>query len=183
MNTLPLAAALIVAFGLAQATGSPRESGALALRTTTATTALGSPEAEGQRLLELTNQARASGATCGDQVFAPAPPLTWNPKLHQAALAHAARMAGANFFAHIDPLDGSGEWERMVRAGYAPSASGENIAAGDSSPESTVQGWLKSPGHCANIMSADFREFGAAYASDPKSEWGIYWVQVFGSPQ
>ena len=157
MNNVPLAAALIVAFGLAQAIDSPRERGTLALQTTTATTALGSPESEGQRLLELTNQARVSGATCGDQVFAPAPVLTWNPKLYQAALAHAVRMASANFFAHIDPSDGSGEWERMVRAGYAPSASGENIAAGDSSPEGTVRGWLESPGHCANIMSADFR--------------------------
>lgn len=144
---------------------------------------LKSAEEEGRRILQLTNQARAKGAVCGSQRFPPAPPLTWNPKLHQAALAHARRMASANFFDHTDPADNSSEWERMVRAGYAPSASGENIAAGDYSPQSTVQAWLKSPGHCSNIMSTDFREFGAAYATNPKSEWGIYWVQVFGSPQ
>lgn len=146
-------------------------------------TALKSAQEEGRRILQLTNQARAKGAVCGSQRFPPAPPLTWNARLYQAALAHAKRMASADFFDHTDPASGSSVWDRMIRAGYAPSTSGENIAAGDYSPESTVQAWLKSPGHCANIMSPDFREFGAAYATNPKSEWGIYWVQVFGSPQ
>ena len=44
-----------------------------------------------------------------------------------------------------------------------------------------VQGWLKSPGHCANIMSPDFSEMGAAFAVNPKSSAGIYWVQVLGA--
>lgn len=169
---------LVLATGRAQA-NQPVPPG----QPTMPTPALKSAEEAGRRILQLTNQARSKGAQCGSQRFPPAPPLAWNPKLYQAALAHARRMATANFFDHTDPADNSSSWDRMVRAGYAPSASGENIAAGDSSPESTVQGWLKSPGHCSNIMSTDFREFGAAYATNPKSEWGIYWVQVFGSPQ
>jgi hypothetical protein len=44
---------------------------------------------------------------------------------------------------------------------------GENIAAGYSSVRSTVEGWLKSPGHCANIIGPYFREIGAAKAASP----------------
>ena len=44
-----------------------------------------------------------------------------------------------------------------------------------------VAGWLASPGHCANLMNAQFRELGAAYAVDPKSDAAIYWTAVFGT--
>ncbi|NAS64013.1 hypothetical protein CVE36_25460, partial [Pseudomonas syringae pv. actinidiae] len=46
-----------------------------------------------------------------------------------------------------------------------------------------VDGWLVSPGHCANLMSPGFRELGAAYAMDPKSDAGIYWTAMFGTQQ
>lgn len=46
-----------------------------------------------------------------------------------------------------------------------------------------VDGWLASPGHCATLMNPDFTELGAAYAVDPKSDAGIYWTGLFGSPQ
>ncbi len=44
-----------------------------------------------------------------------------------------------------------------------------------------MAGWLSSPGHCANIMSADFTEMGAAHAIERSSTSTIYWTQVFGS--
>ncbi len=39
------------------------------------------------------------------------------------------------------------------------------------------------PGHCANLMNPGFRELGAAYAMDPKSDAGIYWTAMFGTQQ
>jgi uncharacterized protein YkwD len=47
-----------------------------------------------------------------------------------------------------------------------------------------VQGWLDSPGHCANIMNDDFTEMGAAYAVNTAREPArIYWTQVLGTPR
>ena len=56
------------------------------------------------------------------------------------------------------------------------SKSGENIAAGYSTVLSVMEGWLKSPGHCANIMSPYFREIGAAKAVNLNSTYHTYWT-------
>ena len=58
---------------------------------------------------------------------------------------------------------------------------GENIAFGPESAEEVVAGWLGSPGHCANIMDARFRDTGIAVATGRK-RGHIYWVQEFGLP-
>lgn len=44
-----------------------------------------------------------------------------------------------------------------------------------------IDGWLASPGHCANLMNPQYKELGAAYATDPKSDAGIYWTAMFGA--
>ena len=63
----------------------------------------------------------------------------------------------------------------------APVAVGENIAAGATSAEEVMEGWLASPGHCENIMSPRFSEMGIAWVVDPKSASGVYWAQTFGT--
>ncbi len=45
-----------------------------------------------------------------------------------------------------------------------------------------MQGWIDSPGHCANLMSPTFTEMGIAFVVERKSEPGIYWTQVFATP-
>jgi uncharacterized protein YkwD len=89
-------------------------------------------------------------------------------------------MARRNYFSHTGK-DRSDPGRRAQRAGYRWTQIGENIAAGQGSPEDVVAGWLASPGHCANIMGRDFREMGAAYAIGRDSEAGIYWTQMFGT--
>ena len=68
-----------------------------------------------------------------------------------------------------------------LRAGYNWLAVGENIAEGAANAEVVVQGWLKSPGHCVNIMSPQFREMGLAYFTDFAHKGDIYWAQTFGT--
>jgi len=69
-------------------------------------------------------------------------------------------------------------------AGYAWSALGENIAAGQSTVEIVVDGWMKSDGHCANLMNANFREIGAAcVAGNANTTYRTYWTQDFGTPR
>jgi len=53
--------------------------------------------------------------------------------------------------------------DRAKAAGYRGRQIGENIAAGQSSPNKAMASWLASPGHCANLMNPMFTQVGAAY--------------------
>ncbi|PQZ86351.1 MULTISPECIES: CAP domain-containing protein [Pseudomonas] len=141
---------------------------------------LGDWQTEGRQLLNLINTARAQSRQCGTQAFSPTTPLSWNDDLAGAANSHTRNMANGNFFDHLDP-DGRTPGDRAELAGYIAKNIGENIAAGLDTPRKVVDGWLASPGHCANLMNPQFRELGAAYAMDPKSDAGIYWTGVFAA--
>lgn len=143
---------------------------------------LGSWQAAGKQVLEHVNAARDQQRSCGGKVFEPVPPLRWSDTLGAAAREHSQDMAQHNHFSHAGS-DGSTVAERAEAQGYRWRHIGENIAAGQSTPDRVVQGWLSSPEHCANIMNAGFREMGAAYAYDADSQAGIYWTQVFGAPR
>jgi uncharacterized protein YkwD len=141
---------------------------------------LGEWQAEGQKLLAELNTARTRPQQCGGQSFAATTSLTWNPTLGAAAEAHSRSMANNNFFDHKD-RDGRTPGDRAELAGYEAQQIGENIAAGQDTVRKVVDGWLASPGHCANLMNPEFRDLGAAYAVDPKSDAGIYWTAMFGT--
>lgn len=132
------------------------------------------------RVLELVNEARARPRRCGTESFAAARPVRWSAALQEAAAGHAADMARHSYFSHTG-RDGSNVDDRASQAGYAWRAIGENIAAGQMQAEAAVQGWLNSPGHCANLMAPNFTDMGAAFAVNTASSAGIYWVQVFGT--
>jgi uncharacterized protein YkwD len=99
--------------------------------------------------------------------------------LNRAALVQAQDMAQHNFFEH-EGSDGSTVADRATRVGYQWRSIGENIAAGPTTAQAVVQGWLDSPGHCANLMDPAYAEMGIAYATNPKTQAWIYWSQVFG---
>ena len=141
---------------------------------------LGDWQAEGQKLLEMINTARAQPRQCGAQSFAATTPLAWNATLATAAETHTRAMANNNFFDHKD-RDGHTPGDRAELAGYVGGQIGENIAAGHDTVRRVVDGWLTSPGHCANLMNPQFHQLGAAYAVDPKSDAGIYWTAMFGT--
>ncbi|MFR0687931.1 CAP domain-containing protein [Enterobacterales bacterium AE_CKDN230030158-1A_HGKHYDSX7] len=132
-------------------------------------------------LLAQVNAARAKPRLCGRQRFAAARPLTWSTALGTAALGHSRAMANDNFFAHRDP-DGALPADRAWDAGYSGRQIGENIAAGQGSPSKAMASWLASPGHCANLMNPRFTQVGAAYATNSRSDKGVYWTMLFGAP-
>lgn len=132
-----------------------------------------------KRVLELTNQARAQARTCGTTAYPAAAPLAYNANLRAAAYNHSKDMATRDFFDHVNP-DGLGPFQRMQAAGYTGFyTAGENIAAGQSTPESVVAGWLASPGHCANIMNKNFKDLGVGFYQGGR--YGSYWTQDFGA--
>ena len=142
-----------------------------------------SAQAAGQRVLDLVNRARATPRNCGNQAFKAARPVRWNDTLAGASRLHAEDMARHNYFSH-GGRDGSNPAQRVARAGYRYRATGENIAAGTQmQADEAVAGWIKSPGHCANLMNPAFTEMGVAFAINAASEMGIYWAQAFGTPR
>jgi uncharacterized protein YkwD len=132
-------------------------------------------------LLAQVNAARAQPRMCGYRRFAAARPLSWSNALGTAAQGHSKAMANDNYFAHQDP-DGDTPADRARVAGYRGRQIGENIAAGQGSPTQAMQSWLASPGHCANLMNPMFTQVGAAYATNTRSDLGIYWTMLFGAP-
>lgn len=129
-----------------------------------------------QQVVEITNQERAR-AGCA--------PLRVNPQLVQAAQAHSEDMAFNDFFSHTGS-DGSAPWDRIEDTGYDWREAGENIAAGYTTPQAVMTGWMNSDGHRANILRCSYEEIGVGYVyiqSDPGSvNYRHYWTQVFARP-
>ena len=124
-------------------------------------------------LLKLVNEARRTGVQCENVWHPPAPPLTWNVQLEAAALLHSADMYQKKYFSHIEG-DGSTANTRIEKAGYNWMAYGENIGMGYTTEKDVIEAWLKSPGHCKNIMSPNYKEMGVGRVGD-------YWTQDFAS--
>ena len=128
------------------------------------------------QVVELTNIERAKEGL---------KPLTLNSQLVDAAQDHSSDMAQDDFFSHTG-ADGSNVGSRVQDSGYQYSTTGENIAAGQTTAEEVVEGWMNSPGHRANILNPDFTEIGIGYEyleNDTGSvNYNHYWTQVFGTP-
>ncbi|WP_375388167.1 CAP domain-containing protein [uncultured Amnibacterium sp.] len=145
------------------ATAAPVPAGAEALRA---------------QLLTLVNQARATARSCGATTYPAAPALQRSTALDTAAGAYALKMGQERFFDHTSP-DGSTMVSRLKAVGITNTTERENIAAGQTSAASVMAGWLKSPGHCANIMAKDVTRIGLGHATVQGSPYGQYWVQDF----
>lgn len=131
-------------------------------------------------VLRLTNEARSKGASCGAEgTFAPAAPLTMEPRLRCAARLYSKEMLETGNFSHTSK-DGTTFDKRIANTGYRGRRVGENIAAGYPTPEAVVAGWLKSDGHCANIMAPGYTEIGVGYYTAAGAK--PHWTQDFGTP-
>jgi uncharacterized protein YkwD len=123
-----------------------------------------------ERVRTLVNQERAKQGLA---------PLAWHSALASAAQSYATTMASTNCFSHTCPPV-TNFVTRVENAGYLSWRSlGENIAAGQQTPESVMQAWMNSSGHRANILSPNFKEIGVGRATG--GSYGIYWVQEFGA--
>lgn len=125
-------------------------------------------------VLELVNNIRSKGVTCGGHWKSPMPPLKFNSKLTRSSRCHAVDMVKRNYFDHVAP-DGQTMGHRIKNAGYSFRSVAENVARGQRSPHEVLNSWLQSTGHCLNIMK-DFKEIGIGYVGDKHM-----WVQNFGT--
>ncbi len=132
-----------------------------------------------KRIITLVNQMRSRGCMCGNRYYKKTRPVEWNDTLGKACLGHSLDMAEHESMGHAG-TDGSDPGIRIARSGYRWMRYGENVGEGYLLPEEVVRGWLKSQGHCENIMNPLFKEAGAARA---KGTGHFYWTLVLAAPE
>lgn len=95
------------------------------------------------------------------------PELKVSSLLVRSANAKAMDMGQKEYFSHVSP-DGHRLGYFLARAGYPYIEAGENLAMGFSDADGAMNGWMKSPTHYANLVDAQFHDFGVGI------EGGIY---------
>ncbi len=117
---------------------------------------------EAWRVLELVNQERTKAGV---------PEVSMDKDLLHAAMTRAIETQID--FSHTRP-NGKNCFS------ISDKASGENIAAGNSTAEGTMNQWMNSSGHKANILDKDFSIMGVGCFT----QGGVrYWVQLFGNSE
>lgn len=101
--------------------------------------------------------------------------LTTTDELTDAAFVRAEELDEK--FSHTRP-DGRSCFTVFEDFGIK-NPTGENIAAGQVSPEAVVAAWMNSEGHRANILSTRSSKIGVGYHYRAKSDYRYYWVQIF----
>lgn len=127
------------------------------------------------KMLTLVNKARQAGQYCGKKWYPPVEKLKWNEQLEEAAKEHSLDMFENNFISHKGS-NGLFVDDRIYTQHYFWTACGENVAYGALYEDDVVNEWIKSPGHCSNIMNPVYTEMGAWLT-------GLYWTQVLAKPQ
>lgn len=120
-----------------------------------------------QKVVELVNVERQKAGL---------PALTMDSAISNVARTKSKDMATNNYFAHQSPTYGSAG-DMLKQFGIKWSAWGENIAAGQTTPEIVVNAWMNSEGHRANILSSNFSKIGVGYVTS--SSGRPYWTQMF----
>ncbi len=106
-------------------------------------------------------------------------PLVADTNVCYVAEARAIEMARNNLFSHTRP-NGQPLTALFSAVGLNSwSTYGENIAAGNMTPQKVVQMWKDSPGHYANIMNASFKNVGAGVYKQSNTTYGMYWALIF----
>ena len=124
------------------------------------------------RVIELINQERAAARLA---------PLSIHPVLMAEAQRFSGVQAELGMLSHRG-IDNTTAGQRLTRAGYRWSFYGENLAAGQDTPEAAVAGWMASPSHRATMLNPKAREIGIGLTirEDDPSGYVNYWVMEVG---
>ena len=106
--------------------------------------------------------------------------------LCRAARYHSYDMGVQSYFEHAtydrNLVNGNLEpvCKTFDRIRVFGACSGENIAAGNSSPENTYTQWYNSPGHYRNMFDPKWNRIGIGYIKIEGSPYTHYWTTDFG---
>lgn len=112
-------------------------------------------------------------------------PLVMDARLNRAAERYARELAYRREIEHVSPTPGLRTFrQRMHAEGARARIAGENLARLTASPTSmpqrTLQAWLRSPGHRANLLDASWRRTGVGVWQGRDGVW--YIVQLYATP-
>ncbi|MBK4216216.1 CAP domain-containing protein [Paracoccus caeni] len=126
------------------------------------------------------NQAGAA-ATNAMRARSGLPPVRPNPTLSRVAAEHACDMAQRGRMTHRGSSS-AGPGPRVKAAGYAPSITAENIAAGPFDQGRVLSEWNRSSGHVANLLIPQMRDYGIGQAigADGRTR---FWSAVYAAPR
>ena len=129
-----------------------------------------------RQVLQLVNNERADAGLDS---------LSIDSQLDRAADLHTNEMIQADKMSH--QLSGEAELgDRVSDSGYNWGYVAENIAAGQTTPEEVVEGWMNSSKHRDNILDPKFTHMGVGYGNAPDdddsyNDQDTYWTQVFAA--
>lgn len=90
-------------------------------------------------------------------------PLTLSDQLNKAAFLKAQDMFVNNYWAHESP-SGVTPWKWLADVDYSYDVAGENLAKNFVDASSTIDAWMASPTHRANILGDKYTQAGFAVA-------------------
>ena len=120
-----------------------------------------------QQVIKLVNAERAKAGL---------KPLKENWELSRVAEFKSKDMRDNNYFDHNSKKYGS-PFTMIKNFGISYKTAGENIAAGQKTPEEVMKAWMNSPGHKANILNAGYTQIGVGYVTG--GSYNSYWTQQF----
>ena len=119
---------------------------------------------ENMAVYEIVNRERAKNGLSA---------LNYRYDLQTAANKRAEEIVTS--FSHTRP-NGSSCFTVLSEYGITYRAVGENIAAGQRTPEEVMNGWMNSQGHRANILNSNFTGIAVGVKTIGSTK---YWVQIF----
>ncbi len=151
------------------------------------------------QFLDAINTARSKTQDCGSKgIKEPVDALEWDEALYRAAYEHNRDMAWSDTINHDHTGSGT-KWdytaqvnnlgrgstfnERIINNGYSgayPRLENLTVGQGIDTAQKAVEEWLKSDGHCANLMNPDVKKVGMSYLKKEGSHMLNYWTQDFG---
>ncbi|MBQ9961499.1 MAG: hypothetical protein IJP00_06280 [Firmicutes bacterium] len=102
--------------------------------------------------------------------------LKGDSQLNKVAQLKAEDMAKKGYFSHNSPTYGSA-FDMLKSHGIKYRTAGENIAKGQKTAQTVMNGWMNSTGHRANILNSSYSKLGVGYAVSANGT--PYWVQIF----
>ncbi|MFE3034943.1 CAP domain-containing protein [Streptomyces canus] len=130
--------------------------------------ALPSPDAAA--FLTLVNSARTTAGS---------PPVTVDPRLTEAARAHASAMASAGRLG-VEGADGVSVFQRLTATGYAYLTVGEHLVSGPRDPSELVEYLLRTEQPRRTLHDPAFSHVGLAHADDRSGD--RYWTALWAGP-
>jgi uncharacterized YkwD family protein len=125
------------------------------------------PSEQAQEVLNLVNAEREKAGL---------KPLKMSEQLRSIANLKSKDMGEKGYFSHNSPTYGT-PFQMLQDFGVHYRAAGENIAAGQKTPQEVMNSWMNSSGHRANILNANFDTLGVGIYNG--GSYGIYWTQLF----